>query len=436
MKKIWIVLILSLGIKMYSQLDTVTMDMLPEATALSAADKFWILQSGVDKYIEKQNFIHWNSGTGTLYVPDITRRVGIGTTTPHADYILDVNGGTRIANGNHLTVTGRIYIGSGSWLRESYNNLEFYDPTNGISTLSELASGGGGGSIGNFTFSADTFRTSGDTIYIKDPIILGTRAGVESINQIGTYLGINRIFSGGYGGCGSACNGHAFVDGTEVNREGVIGYNSFDQKIDVTGTYSYDHISGFQSRPVVSTTGAISRITAYQALPTHSGGTATRVTGFECRDPLGAGVITNNYGVYIETLSRGGNNAAIHVGDDDNDQTLIEVGVTGTPEFNWDESEDRFTLNKGLDISDILKVKADSINAYDTVYLKYSIPPTPYGWVVQDSVSGALFADSLADAGFGLTDDLTPIDEYLKDLRGGELRWQYADGKYSYGKKS
>jgi len=76
MKKIFNILLFSfVSIGLYSQADTITMDQMPQATSLADADKFWILQSGVDKYIEAQDFIHWDEGSGTLYVPDITRRV-------------------------------------------------------------------------------------------------------------------------------------------------------------------------------------------------------------------------------------------------------------------------------------------------------------------------------------------------------------------------
>jgi hypothetical protein len=150
-----------------------------------------------------------------------------------------------------------------------------------------------------------------------------------------------------YKGVGSIGNAHAFVDESNITRAGGIGYNSFDSKMEITGTNNFDHMAGFQARANFMSTGTISRLISFQALPTHSGGTCSRATGLEIRDPLGAGTINNNWGVYVKTLSRGGtSNSAIVVGDSDADQTLIHVNVTDNPKFIWDESQDAFRWNK------------------------------------------------------------------------------------------
>ncbi|MBU8893571.1 MAG: DUF1566 domain-containing protein [Bacteroidales bacterium] len=178
----------------------------------------------------------------------------------------------------------------------------------------------------------------------------------------------NSMFSGG--------NTHAFVDESTINRSnttgGGIGYNSFDNKILINGAFQYDHIAGFQSRINYTSSGMVDRLTAFQALPTQNGGTASRVTGFEVRDPLGTGTITLNYGLYVKTLTRGGTNAAIVVGDSDVDQTLIQVGVTGTPEFIWDESEDAFDFNKKVHFQ-VFPTTLTSVpsNDYDVANKKY-----------------------------------------------------------------
>ncbi|MCP4597050.1 hypothetical protein [Neptuniibacter sp.] len=47
----------------------------------------------------------------------------------------------------------------------------------------------------------------------------------------------------------------------------------------------------------------------------------------------------------------------------DQDEDIVEVNVTGTPKIFWDESEDQFSLNKGLDITGgNVDIKAGTLN--------------------------------------------------------------------------
>lgn len=71
---------------------------------------------------------------------------------------------------------------------------------------------------------------------------------------------------------------------------------------------------------------------------------------------------------------------------------------------------------------------------YDTIRYNAVTPPTRYGWLYVDSLTYSINADSLVDAGTGLTDRLMPIDNYLGDTKNGEVRWVYNNkGEAVYG---
>lgn len=81
-----------------------------------------------------------------------------------------------------------------------------------------------------------------------DPIHIGTNADTDSDAQIVVARSV--IGTGG--------NGHAFADSSVITRSGTIGYNSFDQRILVSGASNYDHFAGFQCIPTLSTSGTTS----------------------------------------------------------------------------------------------------------------------------------------------------------------------------------
>lgn len=107
-------------------------------------------------------------------------------------------------------------------------------------------------------------------------------------------------------------NAHAFVDESSLNKSGTPAYNSFDADPTINGTNNYDHVAAFQARPSYRSAGTIARLTGFQSLVDHQGGLAARVTSFEARDHTGAGTSTDQYGLYIEALTKGDNNHGIH----------------------------------------------------------------------------------------------------------------------------
>ena len=109
----------------------------------------------------------------------------------------------------------------------------------------------------------------------------------------------------------SGTNGHAFVDESQVDRDGTIGYASFDADptaISGGGEYTYDHIVGFQSRPSYQSDGNIALFLGFtSALDIrNSSGTITDAVHYKAKNLTGSGAtVTNQYGFYVqETLDR------------------------------------------------------------------------------------------------------------------------------------
>jgi len=70
---------------------------------------------------------------------------------------------------------------------------------------------------------------------------------------------------------------------------------------------------------------------------------------------------------------------------------------------------------------------------YDTIRYNAVTSPTRYGWLYMDSSTYSINVDSLKDAGFGLTDELILIGDYLSDTQNGELKWFYKENQGVYG---
>lgn len=77
-------------------------------------------------------------------------------------------------------------------------------------------------------------------------------------------------------------NAHAFSDSSNITRSGVIGYNSYDARVNFSGTANYDHYAAFQAAPVYN-----------------SAGTMNNAYGLYQQLTAPDGWITNSYGVFI-----------------------------------------------------------------------------------------------------------------------------------------
>jgi len=85
---------------------------------------------------------------------------------------------------------------------------------------------------------------------------------------------------------------------------------SFDTSLTAGGAWAYDHTSAFQDRMIYSSGGASTSHRSFFSQPTFDGAVGTRY-GLWIKNPLGAGVLTANYGIYIEAQTRGTTDYAI-----------------------------------------------------------------------------------------------------------------------------
>lgn len=134
---------------------------------------------------------------------------------------------------------------------------------------------------------------------------------------------------------GNSQNGHGFKDDTDF-REAGFSYASFDAKARANSGTSenFDHMIGFQSRISFETEGAttngyafgdfitvidgtVSNLYGFYTAPSITGGTGATVTnrfGVRIRDTQGAGILVNNYGLFIDPLTNGsGDNYGIYL---------------------------------------------------------------------------------------------------------------------------
>ena len=108
---------------------------------------------------------------------------------------------------------------------------------------------------------------------------------------------------------------HAFEDWSNLAlTDSNLGYCSFDAKPSISNSNNYQHYVGFQSRLIYNGSGNVTDyVHGYDTDITHSGsGTISSLAGIRIRDVKGVGTITNNYGLYINEIVRGGTNYAIY----------------------------------------------------------------------------------------------------------------------------
>jgi hypothetical protein len=74
-------------------------------------------------------------------------------------------------------------------------------------------------------------------------------------------------------------------------------------------------------------------------------------------DDAGAASITSSAAIQAVGFTVTLDGTGLLVGSGDDDKLLVQPNVTGLPEFGWDESEDRFSMSKGLVVTNDLGVK-------------------------------------------------------------------------------
>ena len=102
-------------------------------------------------------------------------------------------------------------------------------------------------------------------------------------------------------------NGHGFADDSIITRSGGIAYNSFDSRVEFTGTNNYNHYSGVQIAPIYSSSGTMSNFYGEYQRATINSGAISNMYDIYLAKPQGSG-ITNMYGIYLEDLTAGSSN--------------------------------------------------------------------------------------------------------------------------------
>lgn len=141
----------------------------------------------------------------------------------------------------------------------------------------------------------------------------------------------------------AAGNHRGFFDGTYFDNSTVSthSYAAFDVKdtIFVGSGSTSDHTISFQSRPLKLGDGTLTHLYNFgAATPKISAGTVTNMYGLYYFSPqiTGTGVLTNNYGVYIPTLTGATNNYGGYFANNVGFGTAtpaMPIHVVGTPRF-------------------------------------------------------------------------------------------------------
>lgn len=162
---------------------------------------------------------------------------------------------------------------------------------------------------GNFIQNTNILQ-SGAVFYTEDGFINGnfgigtsTPIGVMEIGNAPGSSGdgtlILALFKTASGG------GHGFVDISYLNADANSSYASIDLRPVTTGYQNYNHLIAVQANASHASTGTLAILYEYASLPGNSGGRIDTVYGMYFADATGAGVVNNQYAIYIEDLIKG-----------------------------------------------------------------------------------------------------------------------------------
>ena len=109
-----------------------------------------------------------------------------------------------------------------------------------------------------------------------------------------------------------ASNSHGYSDSTNFANTGYA-YNSYDARVNITGTGALDHYAAFQGGQEYNNSNTLPLMYSFFSRPTMTQGTITALYHAYAGDPTYvAGTITTQYGLYVENLTRGSTNYAIY----------------------------------------------------------------------------------------------------------------------------
>lgn len=107
---------------------------------------------------------------------------------------------------------------------------------------------------------------------------------------------------------------HTLRDQSVINfPSSGSAYADLDIESTMTGSSTYDHYTAIQARPIYSGSGGITTRfdTIFSEAVQNGPGTVAIGRGLHISDFGGLGAITNDYGIYVDNISRGSNNYSI-----------------------------------------------------------------------------------------------------------------------------
>jgi hypothetical protein len=146
------------------------------------------------------------------------------------------------------------------------------------------------------------FLDGTSTAIIKS-VFAGTRTGLTGIAR---YHAAEEITAHAH---------YGFLDDSIVDYSEISptqAHASFNDNARIQGVQNSNHHHSFQAYPHYDNTGTLGRMSGFWMQPDVVAGTITELSEFKAANPLGTGVITNLYGLYVDSLTRGVSNYAIY----------------------------------------------------------------------------------------------------------------------------
>lgn len=190
-----------------------------------------------------------------------------------------------------------------------------------------LGTGGGDGSgsiIGHYSL------TSGSSTYRQGFRFYDVGASIENSSggkaldlnhstgtaAFGTTAGSEQFYGKLYIGGSFATSGtnnvRTVLANPTISLGSGFGVALYDAVGTVTGTANTDHMISYQARSIYDSSGTVGSLTGFGSILVNDGGNATNMYGFLAYDPTGTGSVTNNYGLYVNSLTKGTNNYAVY----------------------------------------------------------------------------------------------------------------------------
>lgn len=202
------------------------------------------------------------------------------------------------------------------------------------------------------------FKT--DNLYVTGNAGIGTTSPLAKLNIVGgtETAAVLQIGSGGIETTvepkimvselltdSIASNPHSFVDVSRMNRTMINqAMASFDASVTFDGAHDYDHYAAHKARFYYQGSGSVNKYYGFYSdlNTTGSTGTIDTVYRFYGSDDMGSGIITNNYGLYLTSLTKGANNWAVYTAGTTKSYFGGSVGLgTTSPEQALDLSQDQ-----------------------------------------------------------------------------------------------